>query len=129
MPQYQTKQRSILLSYLDQHADEMLSAAGIADALKTEGISQSAVYRNLQMLENEGLVRKQVKSGIRENYYQYLGSNSCKGYLHLQCMKCGLTIHMKHTDADELAGNLKTTERFDLSIEDTVLYGVCEHCK
>ena len=47
VPKYMTKQRKALLRYLSQHADETLSAKQIEAALSGEGISISAVYRNL----------------------------------------------------------------------------------
>ena len=53
MPKYMTKQRKTLLSYLSGHADEKLSARQIEADLKQEGISISAVYRNLSELEKE----------------------------------------------------------------------------
>ena len=51
LPKYMTKQRKALLSYLSSHADEKLSAKQLEEALCCEGISISAVYRNLSELE------------------------------------------------------------------------------
>ena len=47
MHSYSTRQRKVLLSYLSQHPDELLSARQIEDALADKKISLSAVYRNL----------------------------------------------------------------------------------
>ena len=58
MPKYMTKQRKALLSFLSAHADEKLSARQIAQTLSGEGISISAVYRNLSALEQEGKIRR-----------------------------------------------------------------------
>ena len=54
MSKYMTKQRKALLNYLSAHADEKLSAKQIEENLSGEGISISAVYRNLSDLEKEG---------------------------------------------------------------------------
>ena len=91
MPKYMTKQRKTLLSYLSGHADEKLSARQIEADLKQEGISISAVYRNLSELEKEGKVRRVNQSGSREVFYQYTDSAHCKECLHLSCEKCGKT--------------------------------------
>ena len=90
MSSYSTQQRRALLAYLSRHPDELLSARQIADALADEKISLSAVYRNLAQLETEEKVRRSSKSGTRGVYYQYLDAESCKGALHMRCVKCGM---------------------------------------
>ena len=65
MPGYNTKQRRILLAFLEQHPDELFSARQIADGLKAEQISLSAVYRNLVQLEADGQIRRYTKSGTQ----------------------------------------------------------------
>ncbi|MBQ2429166.1 MAG: hypothetical protein II264_11840 [Ruminococcus sp.] len=50
MPKYMTKQRKALLAFLSGHADEELTAKQLETALSGEGISISAVYRNLSDL-------------------------------------------------------------------------------
>ena len=99
MSSYSTQQRKALLAYLSRHPDELLSARQIADALADEKISLSAVYRNLAQLETEEKVRRSSKSGTREVYFQYLDAESCKGALHMSCVKCGRTFHMASGNA------------------------------
>ena len=53
-----TKQRKALLAFLSAHADEELTARQMEQALSEQGISISAVYRNLADLEKEGKVRR-----------------------------------------------------------------------
>lgn len=129
MPKYLTKQRRVLLSYLGGHADELLSVRRIADELSDAQISLSAVYRNLSELESEGKVRKYVKDGMREVFYQYMDADGCKGRLHLACLKCGRTFHMDAKDAELLAEHIRRTERFAIDQADTAIYGTCEGCQ
>ena len=129
MPSYSTRQRKVLLAYLSQHPDELLSARQIAEALAEEEISLSAVYRNLAQLEAEEKVRRSSKSGTREAYYQYLDAEECKGALHMSCIKCGRTFHMTDSNAALLARHLAQSEQFTLDTADTVLYGTCSDCK
>lgn len=126
---YATKQRKALLQYLEQHPDELLTAHEIAAALQSENISLSAVYRNLAQLETEEKVHRSVKSGTRESYYQYVAAKSCRGALHMSCVKCGKTFHMESVNAALLAKHLQQQENFDLDIAETVLYGTCADCK
>jgi len=118
-----------LLDYLSHHPDELLSARQIADALADEMISLSAVYRNLAQLEKEEKVRRSSKSGTREVYYQYLDAESCKGALHMSCVKCGRTFHMTSDHAVLFAKHLAQSEQFVLDTADTILYGTCSNCR
>ena len=129
MPKYMTKQRKALLSYLSMHADERLSAKQLEDALKSEGISISAVYRNLSELEREGKVRRVNNSGSREVFYQYTDGAHCKDCLHLSCEKCGKTYHMNSAVAQTLIENLDQSDEFTIDKANTVLYGVCGDCR
>lgn len=126
---YMTNQRKTLLSFLESHRDEQLSVREISEALKTEGISQSAVYRNLSALEAEGKVHRLVKGGDRESFYQYLDCDECHGQLHFSCCRCGHTFHVSEQVADALSQALSFGEQFSLDREETVLYGVCGQCK
>lgn len=129
MPKYMTKQRKALLNYLSLHADERLSAKQLEDALKSEGISISAVYRNLSELEKGGKVRRVNNSGSREVFYQYTDGAHCKDCLHLSCEKCGKTYHMNSAVAQTLIENLAQSDEFTIDKANTVLYGVCGDCR
>ena len=128
MSKYLTKQRKLLLDYLTAHADETLSAGQIARALSGEGISVSAVYRNVSELEREGLLHRAAQAG-KEQGYRYTGAESCRGCLHLSCTRCGRTFHMRRTDANRLVNAVAEAEGFALDRAETVLYGVCEACR
>ena len=119
-----TKQRKTLLGYLSAHPDEALSAQEIAAALEGEGVSLSAVYRNLAELETDGQIRRTSREGS-----QFTGSDACRNSLHLKCKKCGRTFHMDSTGAAQLLGVVEKAEGFAVDKGDTVLYGVCEICQ
>ena len=124
-----TKQRKALLAFLEQHADEELTARQIEQALCGDGISISAVYRNLSELEKERKVRKVTKSDSREVYYLYTDCDHCNECLHLSCEKCGKTYHMNSEGAQMLVRNLAQSDEFAIDKADTVLYGVCRDCQ
>ena len=129
LPKYNTRQRTTLLAFLEKHADETLSARQIADALNSEHISVSAVYRNLSELNTDGLLRTHNDNSSRETLYQYTNADCCKDCLHLSCKKCGKTFHMDKETAQQLTMKLDCIDGFSLDKRDTVLYGVCERCK
>lgn len=129
MAKYLTRQRKMLLSYLSQHHDESLSPRQIADALESEGISVSAIYRNLAALEAEGKVRRVAIGTSREAFFQYADADECRNSLHLSCTKCGRTFHMALPDAALLETSLAQNEGFAIDKANTVLYGTCENCQ
>lgn len=54
MPRYTTRQREALLDYLSRHPDQPLTVREIAAGVEPDGVSLSAVYRNLAELEAAG---------------------------------------------------------------------------
>lgn len=126
---YSTKQRKELLAYLSEHADEQLSVRQIASALSPGGISLSAVYRNLALLEKTGVVKRCTKEGSREVYYRYVDIKRCGGHLHLCCKQCGLIIHLDDGDTERLLEGIARREGFNVHRADTILYGLCKQCE
>ena len=129
MAKYLTRQRKRLLEYLSEHTDEQMSARQIADALATDEISVSAGYRNLSALEEEGLLKRSVREGTREIFFQYIAAEECKDSLHLSCRICGKSIHLgEHEAAQLLQGTMESTG-FQINKSETILYGVCAECR
>lgn len=129
MAKYMTSQRKKLLMFLKENYDKRLSAAEIAENLKSYGISISAVYRNLGALESDGLVSRFVKEGCREFYYQYTAVEQCQNCIHLTCTKCGAVSHMDNIAAAEMTDALIKTSGFNINKTKTVVYGVCNKCE
>ena len=129
MAKYNTEQRKKLLDYLISNADSCLSASQIAEALKNEDISVSAVYRNLSDLEKSGRIRKLSKSGSRESYYQYIDTDRCKDRLHLSCVECGKLFHLDNCISKKLLEEVSESDGFAINKSQSVLYGVCKNCK
>ena len=129
MPVYSTKQRKVLLGFLQSHADELFSADRIADELKSENISLSAIYRNLSALESEDKVQRVTKGGSRKVFYRFKAADECREHIHLSCSKCGKTYHMPLPATNTLIDSVKKNTDFEIDRTETVLYGVCGECK
>lgn len=127
MPKYETKQRKALLSLLCDNADKPISAADMVKSI--QGISLSAVYRNLTVLQYEGKVQRISVAGSKKVYYRYTGAKECEKHLHLSCSKCGKTFHMNVLDTHSLIDNVLTGSNFKVDSANTVLYGVCGNCE
>ena len=125
---YQTNQRKLLFSVLEQHKDRSLSAEQIL-ALLGENASRSAVYRNLSLLEKEGLIQRLAAPGTKKTLYRYTGSNDCKNHLHLECALCGKTYHLKTSSTETLISDVMQDTDFQIDRSSTVLHGICGKCR
>ena len=129
MPQYSTRQRKAMLEYLRAHPDETLCARQIADALAPEGVSLSAVYRNLASLESQGMIRRVSQNSGHEVCYRFTQADACKEHLHLSCSQCGRTFHMDVPATDSLVEQVAEDADFQVDRSNTVLYGICGACR
>lgn len=127
MSEYVTKQRRALLAFLTEHADELLTVSQIASALSLEGISKSAVYRNIASLTAEGKLERSARLGDREVYYRYTAAEHCRNKLHMTCKACGATFHMGKDETNQLMSLLQGTG-FSVDCDTSVLYGKCSVC-
>jgi len=125
---YQTEQRKKLYALLRENPHAALSVKEIFSALEGEGISISAIYRNLSAMTKEGLVRRSIRSGSREALYQFVGCEGCRNELHLTCTGCGKTFHMDHELARTVQESVRQTSGFQIDNTKTSLYGVCRTC-
>lgn len=129
MSKYITKQRKILQDYLSKHIDEELSAKQVAEELASEGISLSAIYRNLVDLEQENMVVQYKKEGSREIYFRYINSVVCKERFHLSCKICRKTWHMSDEESKYLENRMSQYFHFLVDKPKTVFNGTCEQCQ
>ena len=129
MQRYSTKQRKALLDYFTAHKDETVTAKQIAESLKDSGISISAVYRNLALLESEGKVTKSSKGGSRNVFYRYTAADECRKHIHLSCSQCGKTYHMDILSTENLVNDVEKNSNFSVDRTASVLYGICGECR
>ena len=129
MSKYDTRQRRLLLDYLNAHHDEYVTASEIAASLAPEGMSKSAVYRNLAELEGAGSVERVTRKGVRGSLYRFAGASECQSHIHLSCSGCGRTFHLDEPSTKVLINNVKDQADFTVDKSTTVLYGLCKECK
>lgn len=130
MKDYNTGPRRILLDFLERHRDERLSAEQIAGRITAEGgeISLSAIYRNLERLEQDGSLRRTADGDGRKAVYQYIGGE-CAEHLHMQCIGCGHVIHLDRDTTEALCSAAQSCGEFAIDERKTVLYGHCRKCR
>ena len=131
---YQTKQREMLLSYLQTVPNVHVTAAEVCDHLKSQGapIGKSTVYRQLESLVNEGILQKYTVDGISPACFAYIGTDCQKAgdsCFHCKCEKCGRLIHLRCDELKAVGVHLNGEHGFQLDPVRTVFYGLCENCR
>ena len=126
MKTYNTNQRQIIVDFLSKNADEQYTIEQIA--LNTEQVGKSTVYRLINKMVDEGIVRRTVKGNSRQFLYQYAAAAGCASHLHMKCRECGKILHMDDERSKDLMNILHESTKFDLDIKETLLMGTCETC-
>ncbi|MDD6490059.1 MAG: Fur family transcriptional regulator [Clostridia bacterium] len=128
---YKTKQREAILKYLVDNSDSHVTVCQIADYLSSNGnhVGVTTIYRHLEKLLEQGLVRKYTVDGSTGACFQYVQENSrCREHFHLKCEKCGCLIHLECSHLDELYEHIYDDHAFRINPFRTVFYGICKEC-
>ena len=75
---YKTKQRELLLGYFETVPGKHVTAADICAYLRSreESIGQSTVYRQLESLVDEGLIKKYIIDANSPACFEYVAPDS-----------------------------------------------------
>ncbi len=130
---YRTKQREIILSYFETVPGTHVTAGDICEYFRSQDapIGRSTVYRQLESLVDEGIIRKYVIDGSSPACFEYTAPDShadAEICFHCKCEKCGRLIHLHCGELEELAPHLLAEHRFRMDPVRTVFYGLCEQC-
>lgn len=119
------------MAFLAQNVHKQYSVEALYEALTEEGIliGKSSLYRQLEKLCGEGIVRKFRDEEQSVSYFQYVGDNAdCQKHLHLKCQACGKLIHLHCDMAGELVSHIAAEHGFLIDSKKSVLYGLCKEC-
>ncbi len=133
MGTYNTSQKQELLNYLVSHADKQYTVEELTNRINESDsiektVGKSTVYRLINKMLDEGIVRRTVKGNSRQFLYQYAAAESCKSHLHMKCRECGKILHMDDKESKNLMEILQETSKFSLDLKDTLLLGSCDKC-
>ena len=128
---YNTKQKTAILRYVKEVTDKHFTVDSLCEIMANNGdtVGRTTVYRFLEGMSKDGLLRKYAASQGESVCYQYVGEHTaCNEHFHLKCEKCGSLIHMECDKTCELVNHIKIHHGFLLNPLTTVIYGVCEDC-
>ena len=133
--QYNTRQRSRLLEYMQAVPGEHFTAKDVCDYFQTCGtpIGVATVYRQLERMVEEGLVNKYIIDANSPACFEYVGESGQQEQkqetcFHCKCEKCGKLIHLHCEELCGISLHLKEHHQFLLNPMRTVFYGICESC-
>lgn len=128
---YKTKQSQEILSCLQHHGGSHVNVPEILKYLEDRGSSVgiATVYRHLEKMEKEGIVRKYILDGKNGACFQYVGEDRhCHQHYHLKCEQCGELIHLQCDALDSIEAHILEDHGFSVNPLKTVFYGICEKC-
>jgi Fur family ferric uptake transcriptional regulator len=128
---YKTKQKDAIIDFFAAHEGEHMTAADVVAYLRGAGaaVAASTVYRCLERLENEGVLRKYIIDETSAACWQYVREHEgCENHFHLKCTRCARLIHADCDFLEEMGEHIAAHHGFVVDGRKTVLYGLCADC-
>ncbi len=128
---YNTRQKENLMAFLIQNKDKHTNVQEISAYLSAEGtpVGTATIYRQLDRLVENGIVRKYILDGKSGACYQYIDDEEgCMEHYHLKCVSCGKLFHMSCRQLSGISRHIYEEHGFTVNSSQTVFYGVCAAC-
>ena len=129
--EYNTRQKRELLRFLKERSMQHFSVDDVVFEMQDKGekVGRSTVYRYLELLAEQGAVRKyQSVQGVTQ--YQHVADAArCDDHFHMMCSKCGELFHVDCRLMGTLSKHLMEDHGFMLDPRETILVGLCEKCR
>ncbi len=112
--QYRTKQKELILSCIQAHQGSFFTSKDIVSALAEQGakVGTATVYRNLERLEEEGIIARTSIEGTSSVRYRFLPNTPEGVYFFLKCEECGdLSPHRLRRAAEALRARYRASSR------------------
>ena len=122
-----TKHRIEIIRILE-HTHQPISADTIYEQMKTTDIliSLSTVYRTLDTLIENGLIRKIQFDNESKSLYEI---NHEKHQHHFVCIGCNKIITLKECPIKEIVGEFDELNHLQIVGHKLEFYGYCEECQ
>ena len=129
--EYSTRQKRELLKFLKERSMQHFSVDDVVFEMQDRGekIGRSTVYRYLELLAEQGSVRKyQSVQGITQ--YQHVEDGAaCDAHFHMMCRSCGDLMHVDCGFMHKMSQHLMQEHGFQLDPRETILVGLCARCR
>ncbi len=131
--QYKTKQGDKMLEFLEANEGKHFTVPDVCAYFRQKGdpIGTTTVYRQLDKLITNGMVKKYVFDEQTSACFEYVKENEENPHqdcYHLKCEKCGKLIHLECDEITEFEHHVSKEHGFKIDSIRTVFYGVCNEC-
>lgn len=131
---YHTKQREKLLSFIQSISENHFTVADVCKHFEEQGeeIGVTTVYRQLEKMVNEGIVKKYIIDINTPACFEYIGfeeQTEEKNCFHCKCTECGKLIHLFCEDLLSTEDHILNHHGFQIDKHRTVFYGLCNECR
>jgi len=122
-----TEPREAVIEYLTK-SDSPVAIDEIIDAVETEGINRSSVYRTVNLFEELGVVDKVLfRDGV--NRVEMSSDFGGTHHHHLVCQDCGQVIEFEECGIGNLQRIADIKHGFDVESHYMEFYGLCRECR
>ncbi len=116
-----TKYANLILEFINQSKEHMTAEQLFLELKKTEPrVVQATIYNNLNVLCQEGLIRRMSIEGSPDRY------DTIQKHDHLVCNKCGA---LSDINFEDLTGKLESQLGEGILFYDLKVYYVCPKCR
>ena len=122
---YNTKNKRQLIDIFEQNKNLSFTAIELIQQLE-EKMNRATIYRQLNTLEKNAVIRKNFNDTTKVYEYQY--SDNCNEHFHLKCTKCGKIFHLQCSLANEFANHIYNHHGFKVNYYSSTILGVCKEC-
>lgn len=130
--EYRTRQREVILEFLKNSDSRHVSIEEVLEHIKAAGekVGRTTIYRYMEKLTDEGVLRKYFIEEGAGACYQYVNpQKNCREHFHLKCLKCGSLIHVECEYLEQIGSHILTHHGFEVDNTKTVFYGICRDCR
>ena len=130
--EYHSKYKSWIIRYFSVSPERRASVQKVYEDMNEDGMraNLTTVYRNLDRLADDRILRKQKVPGEDGFSYQYIQPDmGCSEHLHLYCSRCGKVFHLNCDFMQKIALHLHREHGFSLNCRDAMIVGLCEDCR
>jgi Fur family transcriptional regulator, ferric uptake regulator len=122
-----TRQRQLIWEALVAEPDAHLSAEDVAARVRerSPAVNPSTVYRTLELLVEEGLVRR-TDLGSSRSFYEPVHEHP---HHHLVCERCGAVRHVHDDALGDLRTRVEASSGYALAPREITLFGTCPDCR
>lgn len=128
---YKTRQYDELLAFLQTIPGRHVTVSELHDhfAGGDASIGTTTIYRHLERMIEEGLVRKYIVEPGTPACYAYIGGrDASETCYHCRCAVCGRLLHLHCAELPAFSEHILSEHRFKIDPQRTVFYGICGDC-